>query len=910
MTDTGQHLWHNIDKEKAIALLGSKLDGLSSEEAKQRLERYGLNELVEKKKTSPLMLLLEQFKDFLIIILIIAAIISAVLAFMGEGDIWDPILIIIIVLFAAVLGFIQEYRSEKAIEALKRMAALTAIVIRNSRDIEIPAREVVPGDLVVLNTGNRVPADGRIIESINLKTDEAPLTGESLPVEKITDVLPAEMPLGDRRNMVFSGTTVVYGRGLTLVTSTGMNTEFGKITGMLQEVETGETPLQESLDKAGKLLGIASLIIVAVVGSIGVLGHLFESYLGAFIWAVSLAVAAVPEALPAVVTITLALGVQRMAKRHALVRRMTAVETLGCTTYICSDKTGTLTQGQMTVRKIFAGNRTIEVTGAGYEPKGEFQLDGQPYRPESDKHLQMLLRISTLCNDAHLIQEDNRWLIRGDPTEGALIVAAAKADIKAHHITAEQPRLKEIPFSSERKRMTTVHRIPEGLIALSKGAPEVVLSTCSHIYLNNNQVQLSQDYRDKILSLNQQLAGDGLRVLGMAYKVLPDISTPDDSIEADMIFSGLVGMIDPPRPEVKAAIQVCEKANITSVMITGDHKLTAIAVANELGLLKEGQIAVTGSDLDSMSPAQFEEQVENIAVYARVSPAHKMQIVEALQKKGHIVSMTGDGVNDAPALKKADIGVAMGITGTDVTREAAAMVLTDDNFASIVAAIEEGRNIFANIKKFLAYLLSCNIGEVLLMLMAFTITTLGGEHVLPLIALQLLFVNLVTDGLPAIALAMDPPDPDIMTQAPRPKKEGVFSKSVIRFIGGVGFWTAVVTLGTFQWAIYSGRDAVEAQSVCFATIVIVQLFNCFNCRSERHSIFKIGLFSNRWLLAAIASSLILTIPLFYIPALQGPFHTYPMGWRDWAIIVPSAASVLVVVELAKLLARQRSKIAK
>jgi Ca2+-transporting ATPase len=894
--------WHNLDVPEVLASLDSKRDGLSQEEAQRRLVKFGPNELAGKKKISPWIIFLEQFKNFLIIILLVAVVLSAIM-----GETADAIVIFAIVLFAAGLGFIQEYRAEKAMEALKRMAAPMASVLRGNKEAEIPSRELVPGDIIILRTGDRIPADARLIEAVNLKADEASLTGESVPVEKTTQTLPAEVNIGDRKNMAFMGTAAVYGRGTAVVTATGMGTEFGKIATMLQDVEKEQTPLQINLDQLGKWIAIGALALCFILAGIGVLrGH---QILEMLIWGVSLAVAAVPEALPAVVTISLALGVQRMVRRHALIRKLPAVETLGCTTFICSDKTGTLTQDQMTIRRIYVEGKLIDVTGVGYDPKGEFQLDGEVLNPEENAALQKLLHIGSLCNDTSLDSADGIWKIKGDPTEGALVVAAAKADLWQKDLQRQSPRTHEIPFSSETKRMTTVHQTSQGKIAYSKGAPEVILSSCSQIYRNGKEAKLNDVDRDKILSVSHQMAADALRVLGLAYKRLPDAATTTEATEQDMVFVGLVGMIDPPREEVKEAVKLCDQASIRSVMITGDHKLTAVAIAKELGILKEG-VAFIGAEIDKLSDEEFEDLVEKIEVYARVSPAHKFRVVEALAKKGHVVAMTGDGVNDAPALKKADIGVAMGITGTDVTKEAADMVLTDDNFASIVSAVEEGRGIFGNIKKYLIYLLSCNLGEILLMAVVILFGPLMGlpAGTLPLIAIQLLYVNLATDGLPAIALSVDPPDPDIMKQKPRPRKQTIFTAPVLRYLAGAGIWTALVTLGIFLWAINSGKSFLEAQGLCFITLILIEFFNAFNCRSLEYSVFKIGPFTNKWLIWAILITIAMTIPIFYVPFLQEVFHAYALSLMDWIIAMLAASTIFIVAEIYKLIkARLRQK---
>lgn len=900
--------WHNLSINDVTETLNSSLGGLSEEEAQRRLAEFGPNELIERRKTPPWVLFLEQFKNFLVIILLVAAVISGILAFMGEGDIWDPILIVVIVFFAAVLGFFQEYRSEKALEALKLMTAPTATVVRDGREREIPVRDLVPGDVILLETGDRVPADSRVIEAVNLKVDEAPLTGESVPVEKISETIPEDTPIADRKNMVYAGTTVVYGRGRGMVVATGMATEFGKVAGMLQEVRTPPTPLQVSLDRVGKIFGIACLIICAVVAGVGIMVGMFEHILSAFIWGVSLAVAAVPEALPAVTTICLALGVQRMARRHALVRRLPAVETLGCTTFICSDKTGTLTQNEMTVRKIYVDGKIVDVTGVGYEPRGNFQLDGMPLAPEEEPHLLRLLTAALLCNDSRLTNANGVWEIKGDPTEGALVVVAAKAGIRDKESLA--PRIAEIPFSPERKRMTTIHETPEGMVAYSKGAPEVILRSCTHIYAGGVTRELAEEDRRKILEISETMAGKALRVLGLACKYLGKEGDKDlsEMAEEGMVWLGLVGMIDPPRDEVKEAVALCKRAGIQSVMITGDHKLTAEAIARELDILGEGDTTLTGEELDKLTPEQLEECAEKVKVYARVSPAHKMRIVEALQSRGHIVAMTGDGVNDAPALRKANIGVAMGITGTDVSKEAGAMVLTDDNFASIVAAVEEGRNIFANIRKYLMYLLSCNIGEVLLMLTAFIIGVVTGWYkTVPLVALQILVVNLVTDGLPALALAVEPAEAGIMERPPRDPRNTIFDRTMVSYLLGIGLWTLLASLGVFLWALKTGRSPVEAQCLCFVTLVAVELFNCFNCRSERASLFCLNILGNLWLLAAVASSWAITAAVVYLPFLQASFHTYAMSLRDWAVPILAGASVLLPVEIAKFLMAQRDR---
>jgi len=890
--------WSTLETREVLRELESSREGLSQEEARKRLAQFGPNALVEKGKISAWAIFLEQFKSFLIIILLVAVVLSAAL-----GEVVDAILIAVIVVFASGLGFVQEYRAEKAMEALKKMSAPTASVLRDGRETEITSTELVPGDIILIKTGDRIPADARLVEAFNLRTDEASLTGESISVEKINQPLPAEVGVSDCKNMIFMGTAAVYGRGTAVVTATGMATEFGKIATMLQEVKQERTPLQINLDRMGKYIGIGALVMCFVLAGIGILrGH---EVLEMFIWGVALAVAAVPEALPAVVVISLAIGVRRMAKRHALMRRLPAVETLGSTTFICSDKTGTLTQDRMTVRRIYVDGRNIDVSGVGYQPEGEFCFDGSAIMPGQDDALQTLLKTGALCNDTTLVSDDSDWKINGDPTEGALVVVAAKAGLRQQELNEQSPRVAEIPFSSETKRMTTIHQTPRGKVAYSKGASEVILNSCSHVLIGGEQRKLTDKDRDGILSAAKDMADDALRILGMAYKRLPDTAATEEA-EQDMVFAGLCGMIDPPREEVKEAIKLCDRAGIRSVMITGDYKLTAVAIARELGLFKEG-IALTGAELDNLGDKEFEDLVEKIEVYARVSPAHKLRVVEALAKKGNVVAMTGDGINDAPALKKADIGVAMGITGTDVTREAADMVLTDDNFASIVAAVEEGRAIFGNIKKYLMYLLSSNIGEILLMVGAILFGPLIGlpDGAIPLIAIQILFVNLVTDGLPAIALSVDPAELDIMEHKPRPRGQGIFTKPVVLLILTGGIWSCLVNLGIFKWALDTGKGMIEAQALCFLTLILIQFFKAYNFRSERHSVFKIGFFRNKWLNLAILFEVMLLALVVYMPFFQEPFHTFSLGAFDWLIVILAAGTVFPVLEITKLIIRWR-----
>lgn len=880
------HLWHAVPATDAFDLLRSTPDGLTAGEARRRLERYGPNELQEARRISPWQILLEQFKNVLIIILLVATVISF---FLGHG--LESIVIAIIVLFAVLLGFVQEYRAERAIEALRQMTAPTATVVRDGEEVRLPARDLVPGDVILLHTGDRIPADARLIEAINLQVEESALTGESVPVEKHVQPLAHDnLPLGDRRNMVYAGTSVTYGRGRALVVATGMHTEFGKIARMLQSVETVRTPLQENLDRVGNALARAAFVVVGLIVALGLLRG--QPVIDMLIFGIALAVAVVPEALPAVVTISLAIGVQKMAKRHALIRRLPAVETLGSTSVICTDKTGTLTKNEMTVRTVFTAGQSFAISGAGYAPEGEFFHDDRPVAPP--KPLLLTLKAAALASDARLLKKDaGGWTIKGDPTEGALIVAAAKAGLWKDTLDAEHPRIHEIPFSSETKRMITLHQTAEGATAYAKGAPEVILEGCDFVLSANGIQPLDDAGREQILHQAHEMASRALRVLGVAFK--PD-ATPDN-VATGMTFLGLIGMIDPPRPEARDAIATCVQAGIRPVMITGDHPLTAQAIARDLGLLDGGRI-VTGAELEAIPDEQLQRHVQNISVYARVSPAHKLRVVTAWQANGHIVAMTGDGVNDAPALKRADIGVAMGITGTDVTKEAAAMTLTDDNFASIVAAVEEGRGVFSNIKKYLMYLLSSNIGEIGLMAGA---TLLGLP--LPLSAVQILYVNLATDGLPALALAVDPPEEDLMKRKPRNPRIGIFTRPVVTLMTLGGVWSALVNLGLFTWALNSGRGLDQAMTMTFVSLVLIQFFKAYNFRSDRHSVLRRP-FANKWLNLAIIWEMVLLSLIVYLPFLHDAFGTYALSATDWLIVVGLAVTVVPVLELAKWMERR------
>jgi P-type Ca2+ transporter type 2C len=874
--------WHMLTVEDSFERLKSTPSGLTNPEAARRLAAFGPNELQAAGRVSPWAILLEQFKNVLIIILLLA---TALSAFLGHGV--EAIAITVIVLFAVVLGFVQEYRAERAIEALREMAAPAATVIREGRERRVPARELVPGDLILLATGDKVPADVRLIEAVNLQTVEAALTGESAPVEKHTRPLEDErLPTGDRKNMAYAGTAVTYGRGRAVVVATGMATEFGKIARMLEAVETSKTPLQVNLDRVGHALARAAVVVVIIIVALGLFRG--QPFIEMFIFGVALAVAVVPEALPAVVTISLALGVKRMVRRNALVRRLPAVETLGSTSVICSDKTGTLTRDEMTTRRLFVGGRLLEVSGTGYEPRGTFSMNGTAVEP--NEPLSLLLRAAALASDARLERNEagDKWEVKGDPTEGALVVAAAKAGLGKAELDAQCPRVSEIPFTAETKRMTTLHETPDGITAYAKGAPEVIVQSCVRQLTERGEEPLDDARRTEVLEVARRMAGEALRVLAVAYK---RDAAPEDA-EQGMTLLGLVGMIDPPRPEAQAAVRECEEAGIKVIMITGDHPLTAKAVADELGLSKTGQV-VTGAELEEMSDEELEWAAGSVEVCARVSPAHKLRVVTALQKRGHVVAMTGDGVNDAPALKKADIGIAMGITGTDVSKEAAAMTLTDDNFASIVAAIEEGRGIFSNIKKYLTYLLSANVGEIGLMAGA----ALAGLP-LPLSALQILYVNLATDGLPALALAVDPPEDDLMRRPPRDPRTGIFTRPVVLLMLVGGLWSTVVNLGLFIWALNSGRGVQEATTMTFVSLVLIEFFKAYNFRSDRHSVLRRP-FANKWLNIAIVWELIMLGLILYVPLLERTFGTYGLSPRDWLLIGAAAFTLSPVLELAK-----------
>jgi Ca2+-transporting ATPase len=897
--------WHAMETEEFMEGLKASEKGLTEEEAKRRLEEFGPNELVERKRVTPLQIFLAQFKDIFVIMLLFAIVISFIVAWYkttiapdAEGSIdeyVDAITIGAIVVLNAVVGFAQEYRSEKAMEAMKKLTAPKARLLREGKEVLLPAREVVPGDIVLLESGDRIPADGRLLGVVDLKTDEAVLTGESTPVGKTTEALDEKTSVADRKNSVFMATHIIYGRGKAVITSTGMNTEFGKIAEMVQAVEEEETPLKQKLARFAKKLGIIIVAVCAIIFAlelyeifvigVGGAGEAVGSITEAFMVAVALAVSAVPEGLPAVVTVSLALGARELAKRNAVIRRLASAETLGATTFICSDKTGTLTKGEMTVRKIYTNDKMIDLTGVGYESKGEFLLNGARIDPKEDAHLTLLLRAGTLCSNANYDGEN----VIGDTTEGALIVAAAKAGMTKENLESMYPRVQEVPFTSERKRMTTVHKSPEGKVyAYVKGAPEIILERCNSALKGSKTIKLTETERKHILETNEKMASDALRVLGVAYEELPSASPEkfdEESLEKGLVFLGLMGMIDPPREEAKEANSLCQQAGVRTVMITGDHKLTAVAIAKELGMLKS-DVVLTGAELDNISDEEFEKIVEDVAVYARVSPEHKIRIVKGLKKKGHIVAMTGDGVNDAPALKQADIGVAMGITGTDVTREAADMVLADDNFATIVNAVEGGRGIYDNIRKFSFFLLRSNFDELLVI---GTFALLGLQ--LPLTTGMILWINLVTDGGPALALSMDPPQEGIMKRSPRNPNEGILHGRIASILAT--FATQFIGTGVLFYVAYYvwGRPLGEAQAMAFVQATLQELVIVWNCRSEKHNAFKVGFTSNKFLLVAVVFSALLTVLVPY----AGLFRTAPLDPLDWAIVLPFSFSGFLIL---------------
>ncbi|MEI2691670.1 MAG: cation-translocating P-type ATPase [Anaerolineae bacterium] len=936
---------------RTLARLGVTESGLSSAEVARRTEQYGLNELKEKPRPTFLQLVLGQLNNFIVILLIAASLISALL-----GDWLEAAVIMLIVVLNAILGVVQESRAEEALAALKKMAAPESQVLRNGKRVSVPARELVPGDVVYLEAGNFVPADLRLIEAVNLRVEEAALTGESVPVQKHSELeLPPQAGIGDRKNMAFMGTVINYGRGRGVVVATGMQTQLGMIADMLQAVEEEGTPLQGRLDQLGKMLGVAALAICGVVFLMeayrsgvlteGLTPEVREALVESFMIAVGLAIAAVPEGLAAVVTISLALGMREMVRRNALIRRLASVETLGSATVICSDKTGTLTQNEMTVTRLWVDDQTAQVTGAGYDPQGDFIVEGQKADLQRLPGLTTVLWVGALNNDAVLepVEGSNNYRIVGDPTEGAMLVATAKAGASLEALATAYPRRQEIPFDSALKRMTTVHEIrrikSEGpspfhderhlnahAVAI-KGAPDLVLDLCTDYQTMDDQVRpLDDAMRQRIRAANDSMTSDALRVMGFAYRVEPDVpeELTREFAEQGLIFAGMMGMIDPARPEVRPALEKARGAGIRTIMITGDYPNTGAAVAKDIGLLLPGDHVHTGADLNAMDDRTLAEEVQRTVVFARVSPEHKMRIVDALRANNEVVAMTGDGVNDAPAIKRADIGVSMGITGTDVAKGAADMVLTDDNYASIVSAVEQGRVIYANIRKFVFFLLSSNMAEVMIIFLA----SLAGLP-MPLTVIQLLWLNLLTDGAPALALAMEKGDPDIMERPPRPKSEsiihgpmktGIVIQTIVQtaavltaFIVGL-YWTIVdqvpaglnplTAVFQFDW---KGVDVQTAETMAFVTLSLCELFRAYTVRSEQASIFRLGVFSNKYMQYAVLVSITLTLSVVLVPFLQPIFNTHMPSAQEWAVIFVLATLPAIVEEITKFFLRRQSR---
>jgi len=903
-----ENIWHALSVEEIFKNLETSVRGLTTAEAEKRLTEYGPNELEEEKRITKLALLFHQLKNPLVGVLFAAALISFLV-----GKIIDTIVVAVVIAFNTSIGFLQEYKAEAALRALKSLAAPEADVIRDCPEkgtcieMRVKAEKIVPGDIILLDAGDKVPADARIFEAINLEIDESMLTGESTPVRKTIEPLDKNLLVADRKNMVFSGTIVTQGRGKAVVVATGMKTEIGKIAKLIKETEKAETPIQKRTSDLSKKLGLFALIAGSLILMVSLIRG-FEFY-QTFLFALAAIVSAIPEGLPAVITITLAVGVNRMAKRNAIIRKLQAVDTLGSATVIVTDKTGTLTTNQLTVQKIFVNGKMVKVTGVGFAPEGLFEINGAPIDPKKDNTLSLLLEIAALCNDARLRQHKTdgyRWEIYGDPTEGALVVASEKAGFKKEELEAQLQRVDEIPFDAKERYMVTFHKSPEeNLRVYVKGAPETVLEMCSDILVDGKIKKLSPKEREELLKVSTEMASEALRVLAMAYKIIePDnLEVFKENIRhkrAKLVFVGITGMIDPPRPEARQSVQLCKRAGIKVVMATGDHKLTAEAIAREIGILEPGLKILTGAELDNMNDDDLDAVIEQTSVFARVSPSHKYRIVESLRRKGHIVAMTGDGVNDAPALKAAEIGVAMGITGTDVTKETAEMVLTDDNFASIVNAVEEGRVVFENIRKVVKYLIATNMGEILTIL-----TALIFFPNVPLIftPVQILWVNLVTDGLLDVTLAMEPKEEDVMEQPPRKPKEKIINRDIMMNTMYVGIFMMIGTLYVFmkEW---NGGDIIRAQTLGFTTMAMFQVFNALNCRSRTKSVFKIGFFTNKYLFGAIAASVTLQVLATLLPPLKVALGTASISAWDWLTIILISSSVFFADELRKLVRKK------
>ena len=876
--------WYSLEKETIVEKLETNIEqGLTSNQVQERQEKYGLNEITSKGKKSIWQMLVEQFKDFMIIILLIAAVISGYIGIQEGEGFTDSIIILIIVVLNAIIGVTQELKAQKSLESLKNLSAPHCKVVRNGNISTIESKYLVPGDIVILETGDFIPADLRLIEAINLKSQESALTGESVPVEKTCTTLEnTDIGIGDRINCAYSSSLVTYGRGKGIVVETGMNTEVGKIASMIQSADESETPLKRRLEALGKTLGIVALIICILIFIVGILNN--KEPIKMFMTAVSLAVAAIPEGLPAISTIVLAIGVQRMVKRNAIIRTLPSVETLGSATVICSDKTGTLTQNKMTVQKIFYNDEIFSV---------EEKINN------IDDHLHLLLNSMILCNDTKISYENNKYTTTGDPTETALVDLGIKYNIIKTDLEKTYNRVNEIPFDSERKLMTTIHEINSKYIVYTKGGLDELLSKCTHIYINNQEIPLKSEHIAEIQKVNSELASQALRVLAMAYKKIEENPAKTDDLENNLIFIGMVGMIDPARPEAKEAVEKCKTAGIRPVMITGDHKITAMAIAKEIGILSEKDQAITGAELEKMSQEELEKNIENYSVYARVSPEHKVRIVKAWQKRDAIVAMTGDGVNDAPALKTADIGAAMGIVGTDVAKEAADVVLTDDNFATIVSAVEEGRRIYDNILKAISYLLSANIGEILTLFIATMLNWID-----PLLSIHILWINLVTDSLPALALSVDPAEKDIMNRKAK-KTTTIFSKGMIWRIIYQGIMVGTLTLLSFSigcnFKYHSTEHITTAQTMAFAVLAFSQLVHSFNIRSSKLSIFKVKFNTNKTLIGAVLVSALLMFTVLEVPFLQEIFRITSLNTTQWLTVIGLSFAPMLIVEIFKLL---------
>ncbi|MBC1219496.1 cation-translocating P-type ATPase [Nostoc sp. UCD121] len=941
----GAAVWHSLEVDKALELLDSNADsGLTPQEIQQRLQKYGPNELEETAGRSAWEILLDQFKNIMLLMLIGVALISGILDLValragdlkpGEVPFKDTIAILAIVILNGILGYVQESRAEKALAALKKMTSPLVRVIRDTRLVEIAAKELVPGDVMLLEAGMQIAADGRLIEQSNLQVRESALTGEAEAVNKQASLkLPEETSLGDRLNVVYQGTEVVQGRGKVLVTNTGMTTELGKIATMLQAVESEPTPLQQRMTQLGNVLVTGSLILVAIVVVGGVIqARGFSNIQELLEVSLSMAVAVVPEGLPAVITVTLALGTQRMVRQNALIRKLPAVETLGSVTTICSDKTGTLTQNKMVVQSVYTNDKTFRVTGEGYAPTGDFQLNGQKISLEESPEISALSVACAVCNDSVLQKEQGEWAILGDPTEGALVTLAGKAGIEKDQWNSKLPRVAEFPFSSERKRMSVISQVEgvatgdvssrgidpaiagflqsEPYLMFTKGSPELILARSTQIHLGNDTGPLTEEQRQNILAQNDLMASKGLRVLGFSYKPLTEIPSQgsDEASEIDLVWLGLVGMLDAPRPEVRAAVQECREAGIRPVMITGDHQLTARAIATDLGIAQEGDRVLTGQELQRMSDEELEQNVDLVSIYARVSPEHKLRIVQALQRRGRFVAMTGDGVNDAPALKQADIGIAMGITGTDVSKEASDMVLLDDNFATIVSATKEGRVVYTNIRRFIKYILGSNIGEVLTIAAA-PLIGLGG---VPLTPLQILWMNLVTDGLPALALAVEPPEPDVMQRPPFSPRESIFARGLGSYMIRIGIIFAIISIALMWWA-YQHTHAAGYQgnpeawkTMVFTTLCIAQMGHAIAIRSNNRLAIEMNPFSNIFVLAAVVVTTILQLMLVYVPPLRDFFGTHYLNMQELGVCIGFSALMFVWIEAEKIFLRIMGK---